>query len=768
MAFQVSPGVAVAEIDLTTRVPIPSISDGAIAGNLTWGPLEVATLVTSEDELVSVFGKPNGNTYKTFFSAASFLSYSNKLRVVRAANTSTAKNAVSGGTAILIRNDSEYQNTYLSTTTSGTSFTAKYPGTLGNSMKMSICQADRANTKVNENDSTVSLDIDPTVSLTGTVSNSDTGAGIVGTGTLFDTELRIGDVVKLTAGATNHGIVTAITSNTVASISMANTGVETNQIGNGSAVTDATLIRLKRSAFEEPTENMQGSLTAAAKSTTITGTNTNFSRQLHVGDIITVNDSTGIEVQRKISSITNTTSMVVSTAFDRAVSAQSTWSRKWEFRDSFGTAPLTSPFAYKKTGSKDVGDQIHLIVVDEDGDILGQKDKRGALSSSSKQVIEAHTGLSVANGATHYYKEVINNNSNYIRWTDHDAIGDAPLDAGSSKITHDWGDTLTQGNTSARFAGSFSGAGANGIMTASMSGGVDGYSATASDEIGAYKYFKDPSKIDVSLIISAEASNTLATFLINEIAETRKDCVVFISPEEADVVNTEGNEVTNAVARRNALPSSSYAVMDGSYKYISDPYNQVNRWVPMNGDVAGICAQADNTNAYISPAGFTRGNIKNATHIAYIPNNAERDDLYVNGINPIASFPGKGRILFGDKTLLARPSSFDRINVRRLFIILEKAIANAAENLLFEFNDDFTRLNFISIIEPFLRDVQSSRGIEAFQVICDGTNNTPAVINRNEFRGDIFIKPTKSINFIGLNFVAVASGVSFSEVVNAV
>ena len=256
--------------------------------------------------------------------------------------------------------------------------------------------------------------------------------------------------------------------------------------------------------------------------------------------------------------------------------------------------------------------------------------------------------------------------------------------------------------------------------------------------------------------------------MINEIAETRKDCVVFISPEEADVVNKEGSEVTNAIARRNALPSTSYAVMDGSYKYMFDRYNSVNRWIPMNGDIAGICAQADNVNPYVSPAGFTRGNIKGAEFIAFVPNNAERDDLYINGINPIAAFPGKGKVLFGDKTMLGRPSSFDRINVRRLFIILEKAIANAAENLLFEFNDEFTRLNFISIIEPFLRDVQSSRGIEAFQVICDGSNNTSAVINRNEFRGDIFIKPTKSINFIGLNFVAVASGVEFSEVVNAV
>lgn len=772
MAFQVSPGVAVAEIDLTTRVPIPSISDGAIAGNLTWGPLEVATLVTSEDEMVAVFGKPNANTYKTFFSATSFLSYSNKLRVVRAANTSVAKNAVTGGSAILIRNDKEYQNTYESTTTSGTSFTAKYPGVLGNSLRMSICVADRANTQVNDNEVSPASSTD--LGLTGTWAADASSTTVTGTDTLADVELRIGDVIGYTSGNANSGIVTSITSNTAITISQATGGTETTSLGGTTAITAAELSRKKRSAFKEANTNMLGSLSVTAGSTTVTGTHTNFTRQIHVGDILTIKatESGAKAHRRKVTAIASSTSLTIATKIDTAIAAQADWSREWEYADNFGFAPLTSPHAYKVTGSKDVGDEIHVIIVDEDGEILGEKDTRG--HKINKQVINSWAGLSVAGGATGstgeiiYYKEAINDTSKYVRWTDHDSIGDAPLDAGSNKITYDWGDTLDQGNTSAYFAGSFSDSGANGIMTASLSSGVDGYSATASDEITAYSYFKDPAKIDVSLLISGEASNTLCTYLINEIAESRKDCVVFISPEESDVVNTEGNEVTNVVARRNALPSTSYAVMDGSYKYIFDRYNSMYRWIPMNADVAGICAQADNVNAYISPAGFTRGNIKGAEFLAYVPNNAERDDLYINGVNPIASFPGKGKVLFGDKTLLARPSSFDRINVRRLFIILEKAIANAAENLLFEFNDDFTRLNFVSMVEPFLRDIQGRRGIEDFKVICDGTNNTPVVINRNEFRGDIFIKPTKSINFIGLNFVAVASGVEFSEVVNAI
>jgi len=769
MAFQVSPGVAVAEIDLTTRVPVPSVSDGAIAGNLAWGPLEDVQTISNENQLVDVFGKPNGNTYKTFFSAANFLSYSNKLRVVRAANTSSAKNAVTGGTAILIRNSKEYQNTYESTTTSGTSFTAKYPGTLGNSMKMSICIADRANTTVTS-DGTVSLDTNTDVALTGTFANGNSTTLVTGSGTaLADAELRVGDVIVHGA---NSGVVTAITSNTSFVVSTEDT--ELVGLGGSSSMSGATLVRRKRSAFNEPAVNMIGTISGPINSLTITGADTNFTRQLHVGDIITFTDNGGVKVDKKVTAIASTTSLTISSKLDRAITAGATFERRWEFADDFPSAPLTSVYAYEKSGSKDVGDEIHAVLVDEQGEITGGKDRRGDALVRNKQPLENYVRLSVANGAVGstgdslYYKEVINDQSDWIRWTDHDAMGDAPTDGGAAKLTYDWGATIDQGNTSAKFAGSFSATGANGIMTASFSGGVDGADSSDSDEITAYSYFKDPAKVDVSLLISAEASNTLATYLVNEIAESRKDCVVFLSPEQADCVNDEGSEVGNIVARRNVLPSSSYAVMDGNYKYMFDRYNSIYRWVPLNGDIAGLCAQADNANPFISPAGFTRGNVKGVIELAYVPTQAERDDLYTSGINPIASFPGKGKVLFGDKTMLARPSSFDRINVRRLFIILEKAIANAAENLLFEFNDDFTRLNFVSIIEPFLRDIQGRRGIEEFRVICDQTNNTPAVINRNEFRGDIFVKPTKSINFIGLNFVAVASGVEFSEVVNAV
>ena len=306
------------------------------------------------------------------------------------------------------------------------------------------------------------------------------------------------------------------------------------------------------------------------------------------------------------------------------------------------------------------------------------------------------------------------------------------------------------------------------MITQSFSGGNNGFNVSDADRIIGWKKLADPNRTDISFVLSGEASDTLSTFLIQEIAENRKDCVAFISPASSDVVNNDGSEVSAIVDRRNQLPSSSYAVMDGNYKYMLDRFNGVFRYVPLNGDIAGLCAASDNINPYISPAGFNRGNVKNVTKLAFNPTQTERDDLYVKGVNPIVSFPGQGTVLFGDKTLLAKPSAFDRINVRRLFIILEKAIANAAQFSLFEFNDAFTRAQFVSTIEPFLRDVRSRRGIIDFKVVCDGSNNPASVVDRNEFRGDIFIKPSRSINFISLNFVAVASGVEFSEVVNAV
>jgi phage tail sheath protein FI len=381
---------------------------------------------------------------------------------------------------------------------------------------------------------------------------------------------------------------------------------------------------------------------------------------------------------------------------------------------------------------------MHVIVIDEDGLFTG----------SANTVLERFSFVSKASdakdsfGNTNFYKNVINQRSNYVWWMTH------------QPGALNWGNTSTSTFTS--IATPFS---------ASLTAGADGTIGNA-ELITAYDKFADADSVDVSLIVSGPADQTLATSLISNIAERRKDCLVFLSPQKSDVVYNAGNEASDIIQYRDLLTSTSYAVMDSNWKYQFDKYNDTYRWVPMNGDVAGLCVRTDlERDPWFSPGGLNRGIIKNVIKLAWSPSKANRDDLYVKGINPIVSFPGEGTVLFGDKTLLAKPSAFDRINVRRLFIVIEKSIARAARFSLFEFNDQFTRAQFVNLVEPYLRDVAGRRGITDFRVVCDETNNTQEIIDRNEFIGDIYIKPVRSINFIQLNFVAVRSGVSFEEVV---
>jgi hypothetical protein len=306
-----------------------------------------------------------------------------------------------------------------------------------------------------------------------------------------------------------------------------------------------------------------------------------------------------------------------------------------------------------------------------------------------------------------------------------------------------------------------------GSIDVSLTGGVDGNSVLLDgDYMNGYSYFQSGENINISLLLSGAASSTLDIYLINDIAEYRKDCVVFISPPVEAVVNNTGNETPDIVAFRNQLPSSSYAFMDSGWKYMYDKYADLYRWCPLNGDIAGLCVNTDNVrDPWWSIAGYSRGLIKNVIRLAWNPRKAYRDTLYQNGVNSVMSQPGQGTLLFGDKTLLSKPSAFDRINVRRLFIVIEKAISTAANFTLFEFNDQFTRAQFVSLVDPYLRTVMGRRGITDYRIVCDETNNTPDVIDSNGFVGDIYVKPNRSINFIQLNFVAVRTGVSFDEIV---
>jgi phage tail sheath protein FI len=358
-------------------------------------------------------------------------------------------------------------------------------------------------------------------------------------------------------------------------------------------------------------------------------------------------------------------------------------------------------------------------------------------------------GAHSENGTNIRYSSYINQNSRYIWWDSHlkGINGAKNVNSGFN-----WG------------------AGAQSLpLTASLSQGRDGAIPRSADYINGYNQFKSAESVDVSLILGGGSSSTVAVHLINNIAEYRKDCIAVLSPPQAAAVNNSGYagaEVDSMVTFRNLLPSTSYATLDSGWKYQYDKYNDLFRYVPCNGDTAGTMVRTDiERDPWWSPAGYNRGQIKNVVKMAYNPNKTDRDQLYKYGINPIVTFPGEGTILFGDKTLLSKPSAFDRINVRRLFIVLEKAIATASKYTLFEFNDAFTRAQFKAMVEPFLRDVQGRRGITDFRVVCDETNNTPEVIDRNEFVGDIYIKPARSINFIQLNFVAVRTGVDFTEVV---
>jgi phage tail sheath protein FI len=631
MAFQLSPGVNVSEIDLTTIVPSVATSIGGIAGNFNWGPVNEVVTVSNEIQLVSRFGKPDNTNNEYWFSAANFLAYSNNLKVVRAANTTSTLNATANASGILIKNNDDYaSNRENATNTTYGPWAARWAGALGNSLRISVCPSTQA----------------------------------------YSANLTVTDNMRANAVSAGDTVI-----------------------------------------------NINGTATANANVT--------------AGDLISVdNGSTYIRAAS-----VNATAIVLSTAVSTAITANTPILRKWQYSGDFGVAPSTSSYVSDKTGS---GDEMHIIVIDEDGKFTG----------TANTVLEKYAFVSKASdavnndGSANYYKTIINTQSQYSWW-----LGHLPGAA-------NWGNTA--------FGTTFTNL--NNPQSYSLSAGADGTIGN-SEIITSYGFFSNPDVVDVSLLITGPGNSTVATSIIS-IAESRKDVLVFISPTKASVVNNAGAEATSILSFRSGLTSSSYAVLDSGYKYQYDKYNDVYRYVPLNGDIAGTCARTDlERDPWYSPGGLSRGVIKNVIKLAFNPNKTERDNLYVQGVNPVVTFQGEGTVLFGDKTMLSKPSVFDRINVRRLFIVLEKSIARAARSTMFEFNDQFTRAQFVNLVEPFLRDVQGRRGITDFRVVCDTTNNTAEVIDSNRFVGDIYIKPARSVNFIQLNFVAVRTGVSFEEIV---
>ena len=423
----------------------------------------------------------------------------------------------------------------------------------------------------------------------------------------------------------------------------------------------------------------------------------------------------------------------------------------WTYKSSFDAAPTTSTHAADRNAS---GDEAHVAVIDEDGLIGGTK---GA-------VLERFPFVSLANGAlntdgsTNFIKDVINNQSEYV-WMA--GFGDADKFSAEAGTTVDSGDNYLQLT------------GTPAEVNISLKNGINSGTLTTSEMATGFDKFEDVDTVTVDFLIApGMSSRTDQTTVVNDLITiaqtTRKDCVVVASPARSDIVAST-TPVTNAVTTADTFTKSSYLFMDNNYLKVYDKYNDNYIQIPGASSTAGIMAASDfNTAPWFSPAGPRRGQYVGITSLAYSPNKSERDTLYKAGVNPISNIPGQGVLLFGDKTKLARPSAFDRINVRRLFLAIERAISIAARNVMFELNDEFTRAEFTNVIEPFLREIQGRRGITDFRVVCDSTNNTSAVIDRNEFKANIFIKPARSINYVTLNFVAVRTGVDFEEVVGTV
>ena len=422
--------------------------------------------------------------------------------------------------------------------------------------------------------------------------------------------------------------------------------------------------------------------------------------------------------------------------------ADSTTFAAWEFKDQFQSAPGTSDYAAAKGGSLD---EIHVIVIDKDGKFTGTP---GGTLEKYSFVSKASDAVSYQ-GLSNYYANVIRNQSQYIYWMDHPVGGT------------NWGTSVT-GVTFTTLLDTIT---AGYDFTYTMSGGVDDNVATQGELALAWDLFKNIETYDISLFFVGNANTTLSKYVVDNIAETRKDAVVFISlvtPAGGPVLSTSVTALTDSATFKTAIGNSTYTVIDSGYKYMYDKYNDKYRWVALNSDIAGLCAKVDqNQDTWQSPAGFTKGQIRGVIKLSWNPTQAQRDELYKLSINPVVSFTGQGTLLFGDKTATLKPSAFDRINVRRLFLVLEKSISRSAKYNLFELNDSVTRLQFIASIEPFLRDVQGRRGIDQFKIICDETNNGPGIVQTNQFVASILVRPIYSINFITLSFTAVGASVSF-------
>jgi len=714
-----SPGIVVREVDLTVgRVNPTSAKVGAIAAPFTKGPVNLPTLIETEKDLIEAFGEPQSTDkhYENWLSASSYLAYGGILNVVRTDDTDLKNAFVGSASNIKIKSLEDYNNLqYDENTISNVTVVARNPGSWANGIKVALIDA-----KADQ--------------ILGGISTS-VASGITNIAVGYGVTQAISSVL---AGSGSTSVLDGYLKGIITQVSGSNVYVKV--LSHVSASGTETEVEYQPSgvfAFSST-----GSVAIHTNGQSVATGSTTYTSRLDWFDQQTL----GL----------TTTSTI-----------------NW---NTIAPRPGTSAYAADRNSRFD---EVHVVVIDALGSITG----------NAGSILEKHLGLSKAKdaefsvGSPSYWRKYLANNSGYIfggsspsgivttgysssfdlesdvGW-DQDAEGITFASAGSNTLTLDGGKNYNGGSDIT----------ASGSLTSTLASLSDAYDLFSNVDNYVADYL-----IMGSANYEKETAQALANKLIS-VAELRKDCLAFISPHrmaflsDASVgsvtVNSDSIITDNVISFYSSVSSSSYAVFDSGYKYMYDRFSNTFRYVPLNSDIAGICARNDINNfPWYSPAGTTRGAILNAVKLAYNPSKTQRDRLYSNRINPVIFSPGSGIVLFGDKTGLARASAFDRINVRRLFIHLETAISAAAKDQLFEFNDELTRTNFVNIVEPFLRDVQSKRGIFDYVVICDETNNTAAVIDNNEFVADIYIKPARSINFIGLTFVATRTGVSFEEVI---
>ena len=715
-----SPGIVVREVDLTIgRVDTATDKVGAIVAPFAKGPVNEPILVENEQDLLDNFGEPSETDkhFEHFMVAQSYLAYGGVMRVVRAGDVDLTNAYVGAANSIRIDSTEDYNNKgYDTSTITGVTFAARNPGSWGNGLKVALIDS-KADQVLTVGVSTLTVG----VGVTQMVPANTVVAGVGGTSVLD------GYFKGIVTGVTGANIEVKF----VAHVSAA--GVETSKDYQPGGAYQFSTGATGGLLSYEVTSNAGGGST-----TTVSGASDWFDQQTIV--------------------LSNSTI-------------------KW---NNIADRPGTSTFAASRSARFD---EVHVVVYDDEGKVTG----------NAGTVLEKHLSLSKAKDAefsagtpSYWRKYLYNNSTNIFGGSAPAGITTTNFQSGNFAFAADNGwDQNAQGISYA----------ASGPVTSTLAGGKNyggtadttsagSFTVTIGDLGTGYDLFENPEETDVDFLLmgssnyTKEESQALANKIIS-IAELRKDAIAFVSPNRGSFLNdTASGSVTvysnsqitdNLVSYFSPITSTTFGVFDSGYKYMYDRFNDTFRYVPMNGDIAGTCARNDINNfPWFSPAGTARGTILNAVKLAYNPNQSQRDTLYSNRVNPVIFSPGAGIILFGDKTGFGKASAFDRINVRRLFIYLENAIKAAARDQLFEFNDEITRTNFINIVEPFLRDVQSKRGIFDFRVICDETNNTAAVIDSNEFVADIFIKPSRSINFIGLTFVATRTGISFDEVIGSV